>query len=246
MALTLDGTTGITSDSGTPVIENLNTTATGIDITGQLTTTGNVGIGTSSPTDKLTVSNGGVVVNGGNVKVTDGSTAFQMGVNNFATGYGMGTTSNTPLIFAANGSERMRIDPAGRVTMPYQPAFMARPSGDYSPVAGSGQVFQLGTVLKNQGNHWASNVFTCPVDGMYLVTFTAYYNPATYNGYVGAYITTTAGTYYSFGPPGGDVTVTMSVVIPQAANDGIRFYTYSASSSNQLRSASSASIILLS
>ena len=45
MALNLDGTTGITSDSGTPVIENLNTTATGIDITGQLTTTGNIGVG---------------------------------------------------------------------------------------------------------------------------------------------------------------------------------------------------------
>ena len=55
MALSLDGTTGITSDSGTPVIENLNTTATGIDITGQLTTTGNVGIGTSSPDTPLEV-----------------------------------------------------------------------------------------------------------------------------------------------------------------------------------------------
>ena len=89
---------------------------TGDTMTGDLIVDTNVGIGTSSPTDKLTVSNGGIVVNGGNVKVTDGSTAFQMGVNNFATGYGMGTTSNTPLIFAANGSERLRILPTGGIT----------------------------------------------------------------------------------------------------------------------------------
>ena len=45
MALSLDGTTGITSDGGTPVIENLDTTATGIAVTGELTTTGNLGLG---------------------------------------------------------------------------------------------------------------------------------------------------------------------------------------------------------
>ena len=170
MALNLDGTTGITSDSGTPVIENLNTTATGIDITGQLTTTGNVGIGTSSPTDKLTVSNGGIVVNSGNVKVTDGSTAFQMGVNNFATGYGMGTTSSTPLIFAANGSERMRIDSAGRVTMPYQPAFFVGRTSNFS-YTGNDQtqpmVFDL--VNRNMGGHYnaSTGLFTAPVTGNY-------------------------------------------------------------------------------
>ena len=75
-----------------------------------INSSGNVGIGTSSPTDRLTVSGGGIVVNSGNVKVTDGSTTFQMGVNNFATGYGMGTISNSPLIFAANNAERLRID----------------------------------------------------------------------------------------------------------------------------------------
>jgi hypothetical protein len=73
MALILDGTTGITSDGGTPVIENLNTTATGIDITGEVTSDGltvdsttlvvdeannRVGIGTSSPTRTLEVRGG--------------------------------------------------------------------------------------------------------------------------------------------------------------------------------------------
>ena len=40
MALSLDGTTGITSDGGTPVIENLDTTATGIAVTGTITADG--------------------------------------------------------------------------------------------------------------------------------------------------------------------------------------------------------------
>ena len=40
MALSLDVTTGITSDGGTPVIENLDTTATGIAVTGTITADG--------------------------------------------------------------------------------------------------------------------------------------------------------------------------------------------------------------
>jgi hypothetical protein len=73
----------------------------------RITSAGLVGIGTSSPSQRLSVN--------GNIQVTDGATNFQMGVDNFATGYGMGTTSNTPLIFAANGSERMRINASGQV-----------------------------------------------------------------------------------------------------------------------------------
>ena len=80
-----------------------------------INTSQQVGIGTSSPSDALQVASGGVIISGGNLKVTDGTTSFQMGVNNFATGYGMGTTSSTPLIFAANGSERMRIDTSGNL-----------------------------------------------------------------------------------------------------------------------------------
>ena len=47
MALSLDGTTGITSDGGTPVIENLDTTATGINVTGVLTATSFSGDGSA-------------------------------------------------------------------------------------------------------------------------------------------------------------------------------------------------------
>ena len=60
MALSLDGTTGITSDGGTPVIENLDTTATGIAVTGELTTTGNVGIGTTTMNGKFNIQGASV------------------------------------------------------------------------------------------------------------------------------------------------------------------------------------------
>jgi hypothetical protein len=111
MALSLDGTTGITSDGGTPVIENLDTTATGIAVTGVLTTTGNVGIGTSSPAAKLDVVNGSIRVN------EDGAGTKVLTIRSDWAGVdpAINVTTNNSLLLMTSNTERARIDSSGNV-----------------------------------------------------------------------------------------------------------------------------------
>jgi len=65
---------------------------------------GNVGVGTSSPATKLTVS-------GGYISQTDGTISTYLGSD--GTGSLLGTTTNHYLRFLTNNTERLRIDTAG-------------------------------------------------------------------------------------------------------------------------------------
>jgi len=132
MAITLDGTTGITNDGGYTGdgINFADTTPANTLIT---TTGGNVGIGTASPAQKLDVI--------GNVRV--GGTTGQFFINASSTSqypalffqsagtsrasifmddsgatYPVYVSVNTaaPLIFRTDATERMRIDSSGNVT----------------------------------------------------------------------------------------------------------------------------------
>jgi hypothetical protein len=85
-----------------------------------------------------------------------------LGALGFATG-GSGVSSTVP--------ERMRIDSSGRVTTPYQPAFMARTYAGAGNVSGSYTAFTFNNIDINRGNHFnnTTGVFTCPVAGDYYV-----------------------------------------------------------------------------
>jgi hypothetical protein len=65
--------------------------------------------------------------------------------------------------------ESMRIDASGRVTMPYQPAFSARPASAQDNIANneSQVTLSFGTEIFDAGSNFASNVFTAPVTGKY-------------------------------------------------------------------------------
>jgi hypothetical protein len=87
----------------------------------RITNDGNVGIGTSSPTDgKLVITGSGVTTAQG-IRLT-GDTADARFICESATlGAGiLGTFSNHSQLFYTNSTERMRIDSIGRVTMPSQ------------------------------------------------------------------------------------------------------------------------------
>jgi hypothetical protein len=117
MALSLDGTTGITSDGGTPIIENLETTATGIAVTGVLTTTGNVGIGTASPRGaggytSLCLNN---ATTGAFIDFSTAGTR-QATITGTAALFDFQSALTAPMTFSTNGAnERMRITATGDV-----------------------------------------------------------------------------------------------------------------------------------
>ena len=72
--------------------------------------------------------------------------------------------TNHPMLFATNGTERMRIDASGRVTMPNQPRFRARNSGitNYT----SNGAISFNTEDFDVGNNYSGSTFTCRVDGL--------------------------------------------------------------------------------
>lgn len=149
MTITLNGTTGITS---TVITE---------------TSGGDVGIGTSSPSGKLHVAGGASNVN---LYLSNDSYSSYYYQN---TGGSSGVTfpASQAYIWDSGGTERMRIDSAGRVTMPYQPVFSGNRVGLSQIINVAGPISF--TPVVNQGSHWntSTNTFTCPVAGKYFVSF---------------------------------------------------------------------------
>lgn len=87
-----------------------------------------------------------------------------------------GATANAGDIYMyTNSYERMRIDAAGRVTMPYQAGFAA-----YSPATGTGgqNAIVYGSTYHNIGNHYntSTGIFTAPIAGRYLFTASCLFN----------------------------------------------------------------------
>ena len=126
-----------------------------------LASNGFVGIGTSNPQQMLEVSTG--------------SSNNGVRIRRYPTGayYSdiVHTTAPEGLAFKiGDGStvtERMRIDSAGRVTMPYQPAFETGFSAAVSLSDGSVCVFNW--VGFNRGGHYSNSTgrFTAPITGVY-------------------------------------------------------------------------------
>ena len=139
-----------------------------INVTDAITVDGsnNVGIGIASPAAKLDVS-----ASSGTLFRAEYAGIAQLNIGNG------GTSTNyydgdTQIFRSGTGTERMRIDAAGRVTMPYQPAFLAHGNNaGYIPVStvGSGSYIPFANAVTNIGNHYNSSTykFTAPVAGMY-------------------------------------------------------------------------------
>ena len=180
MAITLNGTTGITTpalDSSGPLTslgidDNATSTAITIDASN------NVGIGTTSPdlvgsTTTLTIDN---AAGNGQLSLKGAGTVYGRIFADNATGdLKMGNpTANDIMLYTAN-VERMRIDSAGRVTMPYQPSFVAGFTGGGYVTVPDGNVIPfnytggLGAFDNGANFNTGTSRFTAPVTGRYFI-----------------------------------------------------------------------------
>jgi hypothetical protein len=88
-----------------------------------------------------------------------------------------GPTTVVPLKVVHAGSELMRIDSSGAVTMPAQPAFSAVPTAAQLDIAINTEVTVVfGTEVFDVGANFASNTFTAPVTGKYQLNVSIYVN----------------------------------------------------------------------
>ena len=128
--------------------------------------TGKVGIGTSSPAEELDIS-------------ADAPAMQLSSTNASGRNYGLQSTNNGGFSFydGTAGLERMRIDSAGRVTMPYQPSFDAYVTNSSATFTSTVIIFN-GISTHNIGSHYntANGRFTVPVAGRYFFTYNAQKN----------------------------------------------------------------------
>jgi hypothetical protein len=189
---------------------------------------GNVGIGTDSPSDKLhviTPSFGGITVEC--TGATADPTLELLGASGNNWRMQADASVGDSLQFRYNNTTRVKIDSDGRVTMPYQPAFMAS-----SMTATSGGFLRNGTVRINKGGMAYNNgagQLTVPVSGLYRITGTAFTN-ASNKGVMLQVFVNGAHQYASegFGSSGTFIydTATVSIISELSANDYISIFVH--------------------
>ena len=141
-----------------------------------------VGIGTTAPTNQLTITDGTATPYGAEDEVlldlkrattntaANKATAIRLGNNSNGARLSYGGASDTMNMIMGSGNITATFRNDGGMTLPYQPSFGAR-------VLSSGSTQQncvFTTTRHNVGNHYSTSTgrFTCPVAGTYLFGWT--------------------------------------------------------------------------
>ena len=148
-----------------------------------------VGIGTTAPTNNLTIIDGGATPYGSDATIlldmkrntanTDAANAVALRLANNSNGFNIkyGGASDTLNISGGSGNTVATFRNDGGVTTPYQPAFSVR-----SNVGNSGNTWTQNNVIKfqsvqhNVGSHYSTSTgrFTAPVAGFYVFHYAGF------------------------------------------------------------------------
>ena len=128
---------------------------------------GLVGIGTNSPNTIFTTSSASEAVGVSAQTATTGSFIGFKDATSTNWYYNHIGAVGDNLKFTTGGSEKMRIDQNGAVTMPLQPAFLVQGTAVSNVGLNADHTIAFGTEIFDQNADFASNVFTAPVTGKY-------------------------------------------------------------------------------
>jgi len=138
----------------------------------RIDSSGNVGIGTSSPSYNIDVK-GSTGISAQRATDTDRLIMQWDGLTSY--GNSVGAYNNIKFISQNNSGsvERMRIDSSGRVTIPYQPSFRVGSGSAIENTTSSAITMIFTTVAHNTGGHFntTNGTFTAPVAGSYQFNF---------------------------------------------------------------------------
>ena len=95
---------------------------------------------------------------------------IQGGVNADRAQIALTSGASGHIVFKANNTEVARMTADGYMTKPLQPAFSVQPSSNQTNLANNDTIV-FGTEIFDQNADFASNTFTAPVTGKYLLSF---------------------------------------------------------------------------
>ena len=200
----------VTQDAGSYSRLYIGTSANG----NQTVNTANLGTGTHSFTFVATATTHhfALVVGGGNgqvtkfdaARLTEASRIIFPSITGTSPEIKQGTTVND-LALATNQVNRLNIDVNGQVTMPSQPAFSTRMSGNQaalSPGVNTTMTFNTEHFDQNGDYNTSNYTFTAPIDGRYQFNAIVYMNAMDIDmTYYQMYINTSNRIFYNILDP---------------------------------------------
>ena len=135
-------------------------------------------------------------------------------------------SADDTVVFKTNSNTALKIDANGHITKPLQPAFLVTASANSNFAINTTHTVVYSTEVYDQNDDFASNTFTAPVTGKYLLSQTLYFTGISSGAvYLSCFINTSNRVYVSIVDPGtfdegsSYHTISIAVVADMDASD---------------------------